>query len=188
MRFDVFPTTFSPAEVAQFTDVSTDLQRDWRRRGIIDNNDGFGVVSLREAVSIFLTKMLSTNGFGPMQAAIFTRSIVEQVLARTLNRLEVWDGEWDNVPIKSTDLRLTALLSQYIRCSSLNIKDYSIFLYDRTIKISNNISQELVSIQNHANGLSAHPIVILDHVGIADELLRRLGSRYLARFVFENSS
>lgn len=66
---------FSPAEVEAITGVSTALQRDWRRRGILPaNNEGkWTRFSLRDLIEIMVLKTFADAGFSVKDVAEVVR-------------------------------------------------------------------------------------------------------------------
>ena len=57
---------FSPAEVATITGVSTTLQRDWRRRGVLPErrSEGWSRFDVSDVIEIAVLKFFADAGFG----------------------------------------------------------------------------------------------------------------------------
>lgn len=73
---------FTPAEVAEITTVSTTLQRDWRRRGILPERatEGWSRFGLRDVIEIYVLKFFADAGFSVKDVRQFTSMAVLPVL------------------------------------------------------------------------------------------------------------
>src|SRR3546814_9298687 len=74
MRFSIrsIDREFSPAEAAEITGVSTALQRDWRRRGILpENADGkWTRWDLNDIIKLSVMKLFSDAGIDVSKTSI----------------------------------------------------------------------------------------------------------------------
>ena len=56
---------FSPKDVEGITELSTTMQRDWRRRGFIETQNGHAKFDPFEVATIWIAKTLADRGIGP---------------------------------------------------------------------------------------------------------------------------
>src|SRR3546814_2787709 len=79
MRFSIrsIDREFSPAEAAEITGVSTALQRDWRRRGILpENADGkWTRWDLNDIIKLSVMKLFSDAGIDVSKTSIVSQKI-----------------------------------------------------------------------------------------------------------------
>ena len=68
-----FSTEFTPAEAAEATGVSVDLQRDWRRRDLLKPQRGSGHTRFRlpDLCRLYAMKVFSDIGVGPRRSNSF---------------------------------------------------------------------------------------------------------------------
>jgi hypothetical protein len=96
---------FTPAEAAEITGVSTALQRDWRRRGILaENVEGkWTRWELTDIIRLSVMKLFSDAGIDVSQ----TKTIAQMALLPTLGALARIDEavafEGDEIPEESRD-------------------------------------------------------------------------------------
>lgn len=86
-------TLFSPSEAEAITGLTTTMQRDWRRRGLLPTNDRhakFDVFALAEMATL---KMLSDRGIGPQiaKSAAFWCSI--GIVWQALHFIDAYQGD-----------------------------------------------------------------------------------------------
>lgn len=81
---------FSPSEAAAITGVSVDLQRDWRRRGLLpENKQGkWTRFDLKHIIEMFVMKVFSDAGFSVSSVA----EIASLAILPTLRRLHELPG------------------------------------------------------------------------------------------------
>lgn len=181
MIIDVSLKNFTPSEVADLTGVSTSLQRDWRRRGLIDVNEGFGRISLKGFVEIFLTKEFSTTGLGPTQASIFTRVVLDQIILRLLNSHDAWVGNWDDLPIKEPDLQIHLLLTQCM--NHFVAEEFTIFWGDGSFWGTSDIVKTMDRRRAEFPD-DAAPFFTVYHRAVADRVAKITGNKPLGEFRF----
>lgn len=91
---------FTPSEAAEVTGVSPALQRDWRRRGILPENEGgkWTRWTLYDVIKLAVMKRLSDSGVDVSK----TLDAAAMAILPTLSRIEATDGavaiEGDDVP------------------------------------------------------------------------------------------
>src|SRR3546814_17287535 len=87
MRFSIrsIDREFSPAEAAEITGVSTALQRDWRRRGILpENADGkWTRWDLNDIIKLSVMKLLSDAGIDVSKTSIVSQIAMMPTTAAT---------------------------------------------------------------------------------------------------------
>jgi hypothetical protein len=94
-------TSFTPAEAARITGVSTDSQRDWRRRGFLPQVEGHARFDAFSLVELWAMKMLSDRGIGPALTAKVLRRITIGIVASALTAIDSYEGlhesalDWD---------------------------------------------------------------------------------------------
>lgn len=92
-------TAFTPSEAAAITGVSTDLQRDWRRRGYLLSGSGHARFDLFDLARMLTMQLLAARGIGPQQSVEIAEwcalGIARDVLAGT----DAWEGEPHLAPI-----------------------------------------------------------------------------------------
>jgi len=103
---------FTPAEAAAITGVSTALQRDWRRRGILaENTEGkWTRWELTDIIRLSVMKLFSDAGMDVSQ----TKTIAQMALLPTLGAIARIDEavafEGDEIPEESRDrIRLSTV-------------------------------------------------------------------------------
>lgn len=81
---------FTPAEAGEITGVSPTLQRDWRRRGILPENDGAKWTrwTLVDVIQLSVMKRLSDNGVDVSK----TLDAARMAILPTLSRIKVTEG------------------------------------------------------------------------------------------------
>lgn len=107
MRYSVrtINREFTPAEAAEITGVSTALQRDWRRRGILtENAEGkWTRWELTDIIRLSVMKLFSDAGMDVSQ----TKTIAQMALLPTLGAIARIDEavafEGDEIPEESRD-------------------------------------------------------------------------------------
>lgn len=107
MRFSVrtINREFSPAEAAEITGVSTALQRDWRRRGILaENAEGkWTRWELTDIIRLSVMKLFSDAGMDVSQ----TKTIAQMAILPTLAAITPIDAavafDGDEIPEESRD-------------------------------------------------------------------------------------
>lgn len=90
MKYSVSTITreFTPSEVAQVTGVSTALQRDWRRRGVIEGrSDGWNKYKLSDVIKMTVMRAFTQSGISLETAEGLSFMAVLPVIA-TLSRWE----------------------------------------------------------------------------------------------------
>lgn len=108
---------FTPAEAAEITGVSTALQRDWRRRGILPKREveGWSKYSVTGLVQLHVLGFFSDAGVSVKQ----TRDITSAAVLPVLDILQQWDGasEFKGAKI-SKKLRETIRSAGFVRGAS----------------------------------------------------------------------
>lgn len=100
---------FSPSEAAAITGVSVDLQRDWRRRGLLpENKEGkWTRFDLKHIIEMFVMKVFSGAGFSVSSVA----EIASLAILPTLQRLHELPGavsfEGDEVEDRIKEMALS---------------------------------------------------------------------------------
>jgi hypothetical protein len=85
---DFKPRCFAPAEIEKIADVSTGLQREWRRQNILPKNEtgGWTRAPLKEVTKIAITKMMADLGVPLKKARDTADQVVNGVLAELVSR------------------------------------------------------------------------------------------------------
>jgi hypothetical protein len=80
---------FSPSETAVVTGVSTALQRDWRRRGLIDSkqSNGWNKFSLEDVIQMAVMRAFTQSGITTETA----KSVSSFAVLPVLSELSRWD-------------------------------------------------------------------------------------------------
>ncbi|MEE9271713.1 MAG: hypothetical protein V3U57_00320 [Robiginitomaculum sp.] len=60
--------TFTPSELAEITGLSTTMQRDWRRRGILATSDGHAKFDIYDLTEVYFMARMSESGIGPLKS------------------------------------------------------------------------------------------------------------------------
>lgn len=99
---------FTPAEVAEITGASVALQRDWRRRGILPENDSgkWTKFSLTDVIQMSVMKSFSDAGFSVQYVAEFASIAILPTLAvlDSLPGVAVFEGDEVSNDIKARTL------------------------------------------------------------------------------------
>ena len=90
---------FSPAEAAEITGVSTALQRDWRRRGILPErkSEGWSRFSVTDIIEMYVLRFFSDAGF-------FVKDVREITGAAVLPVLNILQREPGAIEIEGADI------------------------------------------------------------------------------------
>lgn len=103
-RVKTITRDFSPSEAARVTGVSTALQRDWRRRGVIEGrSDGWNRFQLEDVISMAVMRAFTQSGISIETAAVLSSLAILPVIA-TLSRWSdtaVFEG--DTLPENEQD-------------------------------------------------------------------------------------
>ena len=126
MRYSVetISRDFTPAEAATVTGVSTTLQRDWRRRGVIESKaDGTWTRwRLEDIIRLAVMKLLSDAGVDVSS----TKIIAHMAILPTLVAMEEIDGavvfEGDEIPDLSRERIRAAAANDYLNLKGVIVR------------------------------------------------------------------
>lgn len=107
MNFSVSTVTrdFSPREVARVSGVSTSLQRDWRRRGVIPSRaEGWNKYSLDDVIRMTVMRAFTQSGISLETAEIVSQLAVLPVI----DELVRWDdvAQFDGDPLSEKQMNM----------------------------------------------------------------------------------
>lgn len=111
MKYSVRTITheYSPSEVARVSGVSTSLQRDWRRRGVIQGRaDGWNKYDLGDVIRMTVMRAFTQSGISIETADLVSSLAVPPVMDEL--------GRWDGVAVFTGD-QLSAEEMERIRAS-----------------------------------------------------------------------
>jgi hypothetical protein len=98
------PAHFSPKEVEKITELSTSMQRDWRRRGFIESQSGHAKFDPFEVATIWVAKVLSDRGIGPTISQEIAPICGAGLVIYALSVIDSWEGDhcealsWASLP------------------------------------------------------------------------------------------
>ena len=86
-------TMFTPAEAERITGVTTTMQRDWRRRGILKKEGDTARFDLFDLCELLTLKLLSDRGIGPKAAAEVVTWCGYGVAYHSLDAVDAYEGD-----------------------------------------------------------------------------------------------
>lgn len=100
---------FSPSEAAAITGVSVDLQRDWRRRGLLPENKlgKWTRFDLKHIIEMFVMKVFSDAGFAVSNVAEIASLAILPTLARLYELPGAVSFEGDEVEDRIMEMALS---------------------------------------------------------------------------------
>lgn len=93
MNSELTLTTFTPGEAERITGVSTTMQRDWRRRGILDKGAERARFDLFDLAELLALKLLSDRGIGPKAAAEVVDWCGYGIAYHSLDSTDAYEGD-----------------------------------------------------------------------------------------------
>ena len=112
---EILVPTVGPAEVADLVDLSTDSQRDWRRRGLLDEHgrqdaNGRWRYSVLETFTMWIARRLTEARFDISDAMILAYVAANKLLASE-NTFLLWH---DREKLDAKESKDTELVTRYI--------------------------------------------------------------------------
>jgi DNA-binding transcriptional MerR regulator len=126
MNSELTLTTFTPGEAERITGVSTTMQRDWRRRGILAKATERARFDLFDLAELLTLKLLSDRGIGPKAAAEVVDWCGYGIAYHTLDSVDAYEGDHlrTNEARGLTDIPLSdaerAFITQTIEAAGLD--------------------------------------------------------------------
>lgn len=94
-------TTFTPGEAEKITGLSTGMQRDWRKRGLLPSNDGHARFDLFSLAEMLAFKLLSDRGVGPQTS----REVMPWVTVGIAYQVLLWVDAYEGDHLKTNEAR-----------------------------------------------------------------------------------
>ncbi|MFT3724633.1 MAG: hypothetical protein QM773_13750 [Hyphomonadaceae bacterium] len=85
--------SFSPAEVAEITGLSTLMQRDWRRRGYLRSTDGHARFDPFDVLEVWSMKELADRGVGPVHSKDVAEWVAIGAMYHATTFREAYEGD-----------------------------------------------------------------------------------------------
>lgn len=182
---------FTPSEAAEVTGVSPALQRDWRRRGILPENEGgkWTRWSLQEIIKLAVMKRLSDSGVDVSK----TLDAAHMAILPTLSRIKLAEGavafEGDDLPerLKASMVLAEAMATRM--SDGTPGPDVGIYLFiGRDIDSGETMTVRLQNMAAIDDLLAQHAVplfTVIDCALLALEIFDRGGGKPLVRIEVE---
>lgn len=175
-------TLFTPADAERIAGVSVDLQRDWRRRGYLEKQEGHARFSVFDLAQMLVLKTLSERGIGPDRAKDVAETAATEVAIAALRWSDAWDanvqllrpesmnwGEFSD--LLCSEATTEQLFSRTMRPRLSVAHDAKLIWWsDDSFRLTGSIDDALSSVSSSDPKVSG-AIIIIDLAGLASRMI-----------------
>ena len=168
---DIF-AKFTPSEVAHITGISTALQRDWRRRGLLEKkNEGWSQFDLDDVVRLSVAGLLIEHGIAARFALDAAVAPHIQFLTMIGERSTEFDPELPE-SLKTTWARkIPQRVKKRFRRFYIYARNFHEF--PRNVTITDNLNKIFDGWREE--GIDAGAAIVIDLESLADRIVDRAG-------------
>ena len=163
---------FTPGEVAHITGISTALQRDWRRRGLLEKkNEGWSQFDLDDVVRLSVAGLLIEHGIAARIALDASVAPHIQFLTMIGERSTEFDPELPESLETMWARRIPQRVKRRFRRFYIYARNFHAF--PRNVSITDNLNEVFDGWQDE--GIDPGAAIVIDLESLADRIVDRAG-------------
>jgi hypothetical protein len=167
--------TFTPAEAARITGVSTTQQRDWRRRGFLPHFANHARFDAADLATLLAMRLLAERGIGPARTAGVVPSVALRIAHHAAKWKDAYSGQYDDV-FGATWGEKAATLNPYV--PSQGATRLFVWAHDDGALFTDGFDGPILG-RSTSDPILHGAIIVLDLEALGAALQERIGTPFL---------